>query len=81
MAASAAAAAAQSDERTAWCMYSPLPFDCGADADDDLGGGGGGGGWAGGCGAGRRVLFGRVRHSVEFVYFQFHDFVMSYGLR
>ena len=64
MAASAAAAAAQSDERTAWCMYSPLlPFDCGAaeDADDDLegGGGGGGGGWAGGCGAGRRVLFGR----------------------
>ena len=68
MAASAAAAAAQSEERTAWCMYSPLLFDCGAeDAEDDLVGGGGGG-WAGGCGAGRRVLFGRVRHSFEFVY-------------
>ena len=63
LAASAAAAAAQSDERTAWCMYSPLlPFDCEAeeDDDDDLEEGGGGGGWAGGCGAGRRVLFGRA---------------------
>ena len=66
MAASAAAAAAQSDDLTAWCMYRPLPpplppLDCEVVEEADVGGGGGGGGWDGGCGAGRRLLLCWVR--------------------